>query len=124
MYTAIFDGLRSYYAGFASRRAAAGFHAAMTMSFLFCVSLAAAAPIAEYLVNGNLDRTVQFYDHKFALVGMGVVVAYAHVLFAKSTHRYQSIDISAPPRWKYYFGAYCFVAAVLFICAVWVAAFK
>ncbi len=121
MYIAIFDGLRIYYARYPSRRASAGFHAAMSMSFLFCCSLIGATTIADYLVSGNLERVTVFYGNKFALLCVGGAIAYAHVLFAKSTGRYNAVDGAAPPHWKSYLSAYTGLAAALTVAAVWLA---
>ena len=124
MYTAIFDGLRIYYARYQSRRAAAGFHAAMSMSFLFCCSLIAGTIIADYLVNGSVESIPVIHSNKFALLLVGGAVAYAHVIFAKSTGRYNDIGSVAPAHWKAYLSAYCCLAAGLLAIALWLAAVK
>jgi hypothetical protein len=115
VYTEIFDGLRNYYAGYESRRAAAGFHAAMAMSFLFCITIAAALLIGDYFINGTLNRSIALSANKPLLVFMGIVSAYAHIQFGKRTGRYTSVDPVAAPHWKLYLSLYAIGATLLLL---------
>jgi hypothetical protein len=118
VYTEIFDGLRIYYAGYESRRAAAGFHAAMTMSFLFCITIGAALPIADYLINGTIDWSVALFANKPLLILAGVLSAYAHVKFGKETGRYSSVEPVPVPHWKVYLSFYATCTTLLFFGAI------
>lgn len=121
MYTEMFDGLRSYYARYESRRAAAGFHAAATLSFICCVAITAGITVLDYLVAGNVGWAVYIFQYKAALILCGVVVGYVHIQFGKHTGRYHSKDLSAPPRWKAYLTLYAGVSASLLVGAIVVA---
>ena len=121
MYTEIFEGLRSYYARYPSRRSAAGFHAAMTLSFLFCVAITAAVTLADYFINGNILWSVELFGNKLALIATGIAVAYAHIQFGKRTGRYNSVELLSPSHWQIYFAIYAGTAAILLLSAVLVA---
>lgn len=115
MYAEIFDGLRGYYAMYENRRAAAGFHAAMTMSFICSINIGVIIALVDYFVNGNLSRSVAFFQNKILLILVGIGIAYAHVLFGKYTGRYDSVDPAKSSRWKRYLIVYgCTSAALLF----------
>lgn len=121
MYTAIFDGLRSYYASYQSRRTAAGFHAAMTMSFLFSITTVSAVTLADYFINGRLHWSVALFANKLLSIVVGVVIAYGHVQFGKQTGRYNSLEPVRAPHWKSYLWTYVIGATALFIGAIRVA---
>jgi hypothetical protein len=121
MFTEMFDGLRSYYVGYESRRDAAGFHAAASLSFIACVAVASAVPLADYALNGNIDRASAFFEHKLMLLTLGVLIGYGHVLLAKRTGRYHSLDRTAPKRWKRYIAVYSAGTAILLVAATVVA---
>lgn len=102
MFTQIFDGLRSYYARYPSRRAACGFHAAATMSFILSVALTGAVVPGDYLINGSIDRSVTLLGKKAALILAGVIIGCAHVYFAKRTGHYHSTAPLPAPHWRAY----------------------
>ena len=124
MYTEIFDGLRSYYARYPSRRAAAGFHAAMTMSFICGVALTATLTLGDYLIHGHISWSVALFSNKLLLMLVGVAIACVHVQFGKYTGRYNSVEPCNPPRWKTYFGVYAFSAGLLLLGAVVISLLK
>jgi hypothetical protein len=113
-YAQIFEGLRGYYAKYPSRRGAAGFHAAMTMSFICGIALAGGITVTDYLLHRNIDWSVALSGRKFLLLLAGVVIAYAHVQFGKSTGRYTSVAPAEPSRWKRYLCIYAGFSGLLF----------
>jgi hypothetical protein len=121
VYTEIFDGLRNYYAGYESRRAAAGFNAAMAMSFLFCITITAALPIADYFINGSIEWSVALFANKPLLILAGIIIAYAHVRFGKRTGRYNSAEPAPAPHWKAYLSLYATGTTLLFVVAIFLA---
>jgi hypothetical protein len=121
VYAEMFDGLRSYYSRYESRRAAAGFHAAATLSFICCVAITAGVTVINYFVAGNIDWSVQLFEYKAGLILCGVAVGYAHIQFGKHTGRYHSTDLSAPPGWKAYLTLYVSVSGSLLVGAIIVA---
>lgn len=118
MYTEMFDGLRSYYAHYESRRAAAGFHAAATLSFICCVAITAGITVLDYLLAGNVDWAVYLFQYKAVLILCGLVIGYAHIQFGKHSGRYYCEDLSAPPRWKVYLTLYAGVSTSLLLGAI------
>lgn len=117
MFAEMFDGLRSYYTSYESRRASAGFHAAASLSFVTNVAIASAMPLTDYALKGNINRASTFFEHKLMLLALGILIFYGHVLFAKRTGRYYSLDRTAPKHWKSYFALYCAGAAILLVAA-------
>ena len=91
MYTALFDGLRSYYAGYPSRRGTAGFDAAMSLSFVCCVNVASLFVVGDFLLNGSSARTLELFGNRSLLLALGMAIAVLHVAFAKRTGRYKSV---------------------------------
>ena len=124
MYTQIFDGLRSYYLKFNSRRSAAGYHAAMTMSFLFCVNFGAIITLTDCMLHNNLKWATFFFENKALLILLGIGVAYAHVQFGKLTGRYNSIEPADSARWKLYIMLYAGVSILMVVGAVAVSLLK
>ena len=118
MYTAMFDGLRSYYARYPSRRDAPGFYSAMSLSFICGLNLASLFTLGDYLLNANVDRSAGLYEHKLLLLTVGLAIAYLHVLFAKQTGRYTSLDPVESSRWKRYLVIYGGCSFALFVAAI------
>jgi hypothetical protein len=121
MYTALFDGLRSYYARYPSRRAAAGFDAAMSLSFICCVNVGSLLVVGDFLLTGSSDRAFELSGNKILLLALGIAIAVLHVVFAKRTGRYNSVAPVDSPRWKRYLWVYGAVSAGLFVAAMAVA---
>jgi hypothetical protein len=94
------------------------------MSFIFCVALAATVTLANYLIAGNLNIAMSLFDNKALLLCAGVLIAYAHVVYARTTGHYDSVEQHSPPHWKAYLIAYGCVAALLLTGAVVVAFFN
>ena len=86
MFAEMFDGLRSYYAGYESRRAAAGFHAAATLSFIACIAIGSGLTLADYALHGNTSRSVTFFEHKVLLLALGALIGYARVCCTSQTN--------------------------------------
>jgi hypothetical protein len=118
MYTAMCDGLRSYYARYPSRRTAAGFNAAATLSFICCVNVASLFIVSEFLLTGNLVRSSALSGNKALLLALGVAVGFLHVAFAKRTGRYTSVTPVESTQWKRYLSAYGGLSVVLFAAAM------
>jgi len=121
MFATMFDGLRAYYSGYESRRAHAGYSAAASLSFITSVALVSAITLFDYALDGNLDRTIKLAENKLVSLACGALVFYGHVLLAKRTGRYYSLDRTAPRRWKFYFALYSGGALILMIAAVSIA---
>lgn len=115
MYTELFDGLRGYYASYPTRRKAAGFHAAMSLSFLACCNLSSITTLADFALHRNIDWTLELAGKKALLLAVGVVVALAHVWFGKSTGLYASKAPAKSARWKRQITLYACVSAILFL---------
>lgn len=118
MYAELFDGLRGYYASYRSRRADAGFHAAMTLSFIFGCSLGSVITLADFALHKNLAWSAEFFANKVLLVGIGIGIACAHVLFGKYAGRYSSIDPSNSSKWKGYMWVYACASIVLLVSSI------
>jgi hypothetical protein len=118
MYTAMFDGLRSYYARYPSRRADPGFNAAATLSFICCVNVASLFVVSEFLLTGDLVRTDALSGNRVLLLALGIGIGLLHVAFAKRTGRYTSVVPVESTRWKGYLWAYGGLSAVLFVVAM------
>lgn len=119
MYIEILDGLRSHYEKRLKDKGSAGYHAAMSMSFLFGLSAAAIFIIVDAFRSRRLHGLMWLYDHKVWLVVFGIVTAWAHVQYAKTKHVY---DKTGPPMsslWRPWFIGYCIFAALLIVCALW-----
>jgi hypothetical protein len=121
MYTELFDGLRGYYASYRSRRADAGYNAAMTLSFIFGCNLGSVITLTDFALHKNLTWSVEFFANKVLLVGIGIGIAFAHVLFGKRTGRYSSIDPSNSSKWKGYMWVYASASIFLLLSSIIVA---
>ena len=118
VYETLFDGLRGWYASYATERSYAGFSAAMALSFLFCVNLISLVTICLLLLDGNLHRVGWLIGNKLLCLLIGVGIATVHVRYAKSTGRYYSTEPPRTPRWKRPLILYCLVTAVFLIGAL------
>jgi len=121
MYAEIFIGLRSYYARYPNRRKDAGFHAAMTMSFLFSVASVSAFVLVDYGLHGILFWADAVFSRKFFMLLIGAAVAFTHVFYGRYVDQHASAAPSSASRWKAYVFAYAGVAGVLLAGAISVA---
>lgn len=117
-------GITRYYANHASRREAAGFHAAMSMSFLCCIALASGITLPDYFLHGNIERSVVLFAPKFTLLLLGLAIAFSHVQFAKATGHYHTFVPPEPSPWRLYLCVYAAITILLFVGALVVAIYK
>lgn len=98
MYVKLFDGLRGYYCTRPKPVKDAGFQSAMSLSFLCGFNLASVILLAAFA-----SRSHQFVDaifrHRILALPLGAVVAYVHVLWAKSTGLYHDRGATRYPEW-------------------------
>ncbi len=118
VYREIFDGFRSYYAGYESKRAAAGYHAAMTMSLIFCLNVGSILILSDHFMNGSQRWTTELFGNKWLLLLIGIGIGYLHVMFGKRTGRYDHTGPASSSSWKRYLGVYATSSVIMFLCAI------
>jgi len=91
------------------------------MSMLCCLDFAAAVPIIDVLLTGSDTWIDALYAHPITPLSIGIAIAYAHVLFAKSTGNYYSIEPAKSTRWKRYLAIYICITVILVVSALLVA---
>ena len=118
MYAEMIDGLRSHYETRTKDKASAGYHAAMSMSFLFGVCAAALCVVVDGALTGELGFVIWAHDHWPLIALFGVGTAWGHVRYAKHRNVYHNVGPPKSSAWRSWFAAYCMTALVLLLMAV------
>jgi hypothetical protein len=116
MYVKLFDGLRGYYCTRPKPLKEAGFQSAMSLSFLCGFNLASLILLAAFA-----SRNHQFVDaifrNRILALPLGAVVAYVHVLWAKSTGLYYDRGATRYSEWARLMMVYVAMTGTLAVAA-------
>lgn len=113
MYFEMLDGLRGHYEKKLGAKRSAGYQAAMSLSFLFGITIVAIFIIADAALTGSLHGTMWLYEHKIIILAFGVLTAWGHVRYSKLHGVYNKKGPATSKSWRAWFVGYCMVSVIL-----------
>lgn len=116
-YVQLFDGLRGYYCSRRNGAKQPGFQAAMSLSFLCGVNIACVALIVPFALGRN-DIVESIFANRLLALPIGAAVAYAHVVWAKRTGRYNSNGPAVHAAWGRTLAVYVTITTLLVVVAL------
>jgi hypothetical protein len=121
VYGDIFDGLRSYYEQHEGGKSSPAFSAAMALSFVACLNLASAVILVDHLSGDRVWLVARLLENKLLALGVGVLVAAAHVVGAKHAGLYTRLGPARRAAWKTMFIVYASGSALTLLTAMAIA---